>query len=68
MSGAPGLKASVLGHDGTMAAERVRVATTYPMSPQQMVEALTALVQKLPAFDRVSCGFPGMVRCGQYPC
>jgi polyphosphate glucokinase len=62
--GGTGLKASVLGSDGSMAAERVRVATTYPMSPQQMVEALTALVQRLPAFDRVSAGFPGMVRRG----
>ena len=63
--GGTGLKASVLGKDGTMAAERVRVATTYPMSPQQMVEALTKLTERLPTFDRVSCGFPGMVRRGR---
>jgi polyphosphate glucokinase len=62
--GGTGLKASVLSKDGTMVADRVRVATTYPMSPQQMVKALTTLVGKLPAFDRVSCGFPGMVRRG----
>ncbi|HEY1826776.1 MAG TPA: ROK family protein [Acidimicrobiales bacterium] len=62
--GGTGLKASVLGSDGSMAADRVRVATTYPMSPQQMVEALTALVKRLPEFDRVSAGFPGMVRRG----
>ena len=63
--GGTGLKASVLGKDGTMAADRVKVATTYPMSPEQMVAALTALVQKLPAYDRVSAGFPGMVRQGR---
>jgi polyphosphate glucokinase len=63
--GGTGLKASVLGKDGTMAADRVKVATTYPMSPEQMVQALTALVQKLPAYDRVSAGFPGMVRQGR---
>jgi polyphosphate glucokinase len=63
--GGTGLKASVLGQDGTMAADRVKVATTYPMSPQQMVDALTKLVQPLPAFDRVACGFPGMVREGR---
>jgi polyphosphate glucokinase len=63
--GGTGLKASVLGKDGTMAADRVKVATTYPMSPDQMVQALTALVQKLPAYDRVSAGFPGMVRQGR---
>lgn len=62
--GGTGLKASVLGKDGTMAADRVRVPTSYPVSPQQMVETLTGLAKKLPAFDRVSCGFPGMVRRG----
>lgn len=62
--GGTGLKASVLDKDGTMAADRVRVPTTYPMTPQQMVDALTKLVQRLPPFDRVSCGFPGMVRRG----
>jgi polyphosphate glucokinase len=63
--GGTGLKASVLGRDGSMAADRVKVATTYPMSPQQMVDALTKLVQPLPPFDRVACGFPGMVRQGR---
>jgi polyphosphate glucokinase len=62
--GGTGLKASVLGQDGTMAADRVKVATTYPMSPQDMVDALTKLVKPLPESDRVSCGFPGMVRNG----
>jgi polyphosphate glucokinase len=62
--GGTGLKASVLGKDGNMAADRVRVATTYPVSPQQMVESLTKLVKPLPPFDRISCGFPGMVRRG----
>jgi polyphosphate glucokinase len=62
--GGTGLKASVLDRDGNMAAKRVRVATPYPVSPQQMVESLTKLVQPLPRFDRISCGFPGMVRRG----
>ncbi len=62
--GGTGLKASVLGKDGTMAADRVRVATTYPISPEQMVETLKKLVEPLPPFERVSCGFPGMVRQG----
>jgi polyphosphate glucokinase len=62
--GGTGLKASVLGKDGTMAADRVRVATSYPVSPEQMVETLSTLVAPLPTYDRVSCGFPGMVRRG----
>jgi len=63
--GGTGLKASVLGKDGTMVADRVKVATTYPMAPDDMVTALTKLVEPLPEADRASCGFPGMVRKGR---
>jgi len=65
--GGTGLKASVLDRTGTMAAPRVRTATTYPMPPTGkggMVPALAALVAPLPVADRVSAGFPGMVRRG----
>jgi polyphosphate glucokinase len=65
--GGTGLKASVLSKDGSMVADRVKVATTYPMPPEGddgMVAALSKLVQPLPAADRISCGFPGMVRSG----
>ena len=65
--GGTGLKASVLGKEGTMVADRVKVETKYPMPPDGdtgLVATLTALVQPLPAADRISCGFPGMVRNG----
>jgi polyphosphate glucokinase len=65
--GGTGLKASVLSKDGSMVADRVRVETKYPMPPDGdtgLVATLTALVQPLPAADRISCGFPGMVRNG----
>jgi hypothetical protein len=65
--GGTGLKASVLSQDGAMVADRVKVETKYPMPPEGetgLVEALTHLVKPLPAADRVSCGFPGMVRNG----
>ncbi len=65
--GGTGLKASVLSRDGSMVAERVKIATTYPIPPDGeggMVAALTTLVKPLPAADRVSCGCPGMVRDG----
>jgi polyphosphate glucokinase len=62
--GGTGLKANVLGAAGTLVADRVKVPTTYPMPPERMVEQLTGLVAKLPGADRVSCGFPGMVRNG----
>jgi polyphosphate glucokinase len=62
--GGTGLKASVLSKTGDMVADRVKVATVYPMSPDALVAALTTLVAPLPEADRVSCGFPGMVRSG----
>ena len=66
--GGTGLKASVLDHAGAMVADRVRVPTTYPMPPTGdggMVPALVRLVSALPEADRVSAGFPGMVRHGR---
>ena len=62
--GGTGLKADVLDKDGNAIADRVRVPTKYPMPPDLLVETLTKLVAKLPEGDRVSCGFPGMVRQG----
>jgi polyphosphate glucokinase len=62
--GGTGLKASVLDEAGKMEHDRVRVATPYPLSPAVLVTTLTELVRPLPAFDRVSVGFPGMVRGG----
>ncbi len=62
--GGTGLKADVLDRDGNAIADRVRVPTKYPMPPEQLVDTLTKLVAKLPEGDRVSCGFPGMVRQG----
>ncbi len=65
--GGTGLKASVLDASGTMVAPRVRIATTYPLPPTgdgSLLTKLGRLVAKLPPADRVSAGFPGMVRNG----
>jgi polyphosphate glucokinase len=62
--GGTGLKASVLDSAGSMLTDRVRIPTTYPCPPGQLVEQLDQLVDPLPAFDRVSVGFPGVVRLG----
>ncbi len=65
--GGTGLKASVLDADGAMVADRVKVPTTYPLPPtgdSGLVAKLVGLVTPLPEADRVSAGFPGMVRGG----
>jgi polyphosphate glucokinase len=63
--GGTGLKASVLDARGRMIVDRLRIGTPYPCPPQVLVKALVDLVKPLPAFDRVSVGFPGYVRNGQ---
>ncbi len=63
--GGTGLKASVLDADGLMVADRVRTPTTYPLPPDKLVADLTRLVAPLPAAERASAGFPGMVRNGK---
>lgn len=65
--GGTGLKASVLDAAGAMIAPRVRTPTTYPLPPVgdgSLLAKLAKLAAKLPEADRVSAGFPGMVRNG----
>lgn len=63
--GGTGLKASVLDFSGRMEHARARMDTPYPLSPQKLVMELQKLIAELPPFDRVSVGFPGMVRSGR---
>ena len=63
--GGTGLKASVLDQAGKMLVDRVRVATPYPCPPKVLLRTLVALVAPLPVFDRISVGFPGVVRDGR---
>lgn len=62
--GGTGLKASVVSTSGEMEAPRVRRPTTYPMSPDKLVEELAILAEPLPQAARISLGFPGVVRNG----
>ena len=63
--GGTGLKASVLDRAGRMLVKRSRVATPYPCSPTILLKALADLAAPLPSFDRISVGFPGVVRDGR---
>ena len=58
------LKAAVLDREGNVRGEPVRVETPDPATPEATVEALVKLVEPLVKFDRVSIGFPGVVRSG----
>jgi polyphosphate glucokinase len=63
--GGTGLKASVVDEAGQMLTDRVRLPTPVGAPPQQIVETLAGMVAPLGAFDRVSVGFPGVVRNGR---
>jgi polyphosphate glucokinase len=59
--GGTGLKAMVLDSAGKEVTERVRVPTPRPATPKAILSALAKMLPALGAFDRVSCGFPGVV-------
>jgi polyphosphate glucokinase len=63
--GGTGLKAGALDAEGNMLLDRVRTKTEYPCPPDALIAALRKLVTPLPAFDRISAGFPGVVRKGR---
>jgi polyphosphate glucokinase len=63
--GGTGLKASVLSRDGELLHTPVRTPTPYPLRPEHLVSVLVELTGGLPAYQRVSAGFPGMVREGR---
>jgi polyphosphate glucokinase len=58
------LKAGLLNASGEMAAGPNRVNTPVHPTPTAVVEALVSLATPLGHFDRISVGFPGVVRNG----
>jgi polyphosphate glucokinase len=59
------LKAGLLDQNGEMVAGPHRVDTPPHPEPQVVMDALVALASPLGHFDRISVGFPGVVRHGQ---
>lgn len=59
------LKAGILDHDGTMVAGPDHVDTPHPGGPSVIVSTLAQLAGPLGQFDRISVGFPGVVRNGR---
>ena len=66
--GGTGLKASVLDYEGKMTTERVRIDTPHPCTPQLLVDGVVGLGKQLTElgqrWDRISVGFPGLIRHG----
>ena len=59
------IKASVLDRAGKPIADRVDAPTPHPAPPAAILELIRAIAGALPAFDRISAGFPGVVRGGR---
>ncbi|HEX3349669.1 MAG TPA: ROK family protein [Acetobacteraceae bacterium] len=58
------LKAGLLDPAGRMFQGPIRTETPHPATPVAVVDALVGIVRQLGHFDRVSVGFPGVVRKG----
>ncbi len=63
--GGTGLKAAVCAADGAMLSERIKIKTPYPCPPERLMEKIGDLVAHFDSFDRISVGFPGLVRHGK---
>jgi polyphosphate glucokinase len=63
--GGSGLKASILDENGEMLTARVRMDTPQPCPPRVLLEKFKELTMQLPPYDRISVGFPGVVRHGR---
>ena len=63
--GGSGVKGSVLDAEGQMITERVRLDTPYPCPPPLLVSTIDEVASQLPKANRVSVGFPGLVRDGK---
>lgn len=59
--GGTGIKALILGPDGSALTDRVRVETPRPATPDAVLHAIWKLIEPLGEFDRISVGFPGVV-------
>jgi polyphosphate glucokinase len=62
--GGTGIKVLILSSTGKPLTERIRVKTPRPATPGTVINAIVELAKQQGEFDRVSVGFPGVVRRG----
>lgn len=62
--GGTGLKMLALSYEGKPLTERMRVPTPDPPTPVRLLAALDKLKAQMPKFDRVSVGYPGVIKHG----
>ncbi len=62
--GGTGTKAIILDEEGTPMTERGRIPTPQPATPKAILGVIGQLAKAQGPFDRVSVGFPGVIRHG----
>lgn len=62
--GGTGIKGNVFDEAGQALAERVRIDTPRPATPDSVVVTAVEVARRLGEFDRIACGFPGVVEAG----
>jgi polyphosphate glucokinase len=62
--GGSGIKAALLNGDGKFLKKRIRIPTPKGANPDEVMREFEQLSKRLGAFDRISVGFPGVVRTG----
>ncbi len=62
--GGTGLKMLCLNAEGKPITERLRVLTPVPATPEKVLPVLDNMKAQMPPFDRVSVGFPGVIKQG----
>ena len=62
--GGTAIKAAVLDSKGKIVSNTVCLKTPIPAPPQAVIQSIRQAAQSLPVFDRISVGFPGVVRRG----
>lgn len=62
--GGTGLKMLCLNAQGKPITGRIRIPTPAPPTPARLIAGLEKLRKQMPAFDRVSVGFPGVIKHG----
>jgi len=62
--GGTGIKTLIVSPGGKPLTERLRVDTPRPATPRALIRAILELARQQGRFDRVSVGFPGVVRRG----
>ena len=60
--GGTGIKAGLLDAEGRLIGNNARVKTPHPSPPDAVMSALIELIDGLGDYERVSIGFPGVVR------